>query len=580
MFVDAETKFQDIYSRDEELCKEAKSISLQALQVWNRLEKHQPTASRNIWSTGSLVEGTGTARIFQPTSRFPDGLNREGEADIEIVIAKIPEHLKHNVHDIEGKPGYVNVHVFDTALDEAADLGWKIYDNTKKLLPEMTSKDSYIKPFCLKTAALEKINFTEETAGYLKPLLAEVFQKDIKDVSMELGQSITKSSVQSDIMIFVEKQPFFRLSYDIVTLLKLECWPTVAQEWKERTRKWPFDGFIEKLSKFCYIITKPSPEEKDNEETVEMRYSFAHVERDLVKMRDPHQNKVYLIFKIMFVKFIKPIHPDKLCSFIAKTIMFWVCENFGPWSRFWNKDFDSIANALKYLFLQMKKAFSGHHLPYFFIKEVNVIEAIPQETVDKVLLKIEEILDDITLHLPLEVDKEISLVKEITDIVKHTNKIFDELKSDFVGVLSRQPELLNTTSVCEMLSILFDKIPNSKLFNRKICEKKYLTDFTNLLNEGEKVFKERALHDRAVGERLLLTGCESLIGLTKEFLVKKLKEKQEEDGEVKEENGEEKKETAEEKKETAEEVELNKSFEEKCNNFLALEIKFLNDNLL
>ena len=114
---------QEIYSCDEDLCKEAKSISLQAVNVWNKLEKYQPTGSRNILATGSLVEGTGSARVFQPTSRFPDGPNREGEADIEIVISKIPKNLKHNVHDIEGKPGYVKVHIFDTILDEAADLG-------------------------------------------------------------------------------------------------------------------------------------------------------------------------------------------------------------------------------------------------------------------------------------------------------------------------------------------------------------------------------------------------------------------------------------------------------------------------
>ena len=74
-----------MYTHDEKICKESGTLSLEGLVVWNKLEKQQPAIQRNTRVAGSIVEGGGTARLFQKNRTFPDELNREGEVDIEVI---------------------------------------------------------------------------------------------------------------------------------------------------------------------------------------------------------------------------------------------------------------------------------------------------------------------------------------------------------------------------------------------------------------------------------------------------------------------------------------------------------------
>ena len=246
----------------------------------------------------------------------------------------------------------------------------------------------------------------------------------------------------------------------MVTLLKLTWWPTIAQEWKSRDRNWPSPTEIEKISRFCYIINKPSPIERDNEETVELRYSFTHVERGLVCMRSRHQNKVYLIFKIIFLKWIKPLDPEHISSFVAKTIMFWACEELPPDHEMWNEDLDSMLTSLSYLFLQTKKAFEKHNLPYFFMHTVNVIENIPKDIANIVSVKIGELLKHLEDYLPFPMDKELEALKELAHVVKSSIKVFDELKANDFSIFIRRPELLGNASFLELILLFANQFEN------------------------------------------------------------------------------------------------------------------------
>ena len=391
--------------------------------MWNKLEKQQPATQRNIRVAGSLVEGGGVARIFQRNATFPDDLNREGEVDIEFILAQMPHDMKHNIQDIQGKPGYVNLRVYQELLEQANEIGWKITDTTRHDIKNATSSGGWLKPYKIKEAALKRMPITKTTVKKLEPILADVFNEKTEHVSITATQAITKSTVQSDIMISINALPFYKISYDIVTLLELTWWPTVAQEWKLRKRKWPSSTEIEKISRICYIINKPSISERDNEETEELRYSFTHVERELVRMRSRHQNKVYLIFKIMFLKWIKPLDPDRISSFIAKTIMFWTCEEFPSSHEMWYEDLDSMLHVLTYLFFQAQEAFEKHNLPYFFINTVNVIENIPKDIANIASVRITELLKNLVSYLPFPMEKELNAVKQLVHAVKSSIKL-------------------------------------------------------------------------------------------------------------------------------------------------------------
>ena len=405
--------------------------------MWNKLEKQQPAAQRNIRVAGSLVEGGGVARIFQRNATFPDDLNREGEVDIEFILAQIPHDMKHNIQDIQGKPGYVNLRIDQELLEQAKEIGWKITDTTRHDIKNATSSGGWLKPYKIKEAALKRMPITKTTVKKLEPILADVFNEKTEDVSITATQAITKSTVQSDIMISINALPFYKISYDIVTLLELTWWPTVAQEWKLRKRKWPSSTEIEKISRICYIINKPSTSERDNEETEELRYPFTHVERELVRMRSRHQSKVYLIFKIMFMKWIKPLDPDRISSFIAKTIMFWTCEEFPSSHEMWYEDPDSMLHVLTYLFSQAQEAFEKHNLPYFFINTVNVIENIPNDIAHIASVRITELLKNLVNYLPFPMEKELNAVKQLVHVVKSSIKLIDELKANNFAIISR-----------------------------------------------------------------------------------------------------------------------------------------------
>jgi len=169
--------------------------------------------------------------------------------------------------------------------------------------------------------------------------------------------------------------------------------------------------------KFAYIIAKPSPEEKENRETVEWRYAFAHVERKLVGLRSKQQNLLYLMLKIILVKYIKPIDPEKISSFIAKTIMFWACEKFHcDDHEVWKKE--SSMDTLTYLLGKMLDAFKEGYLPYYFNRHINVIENIPESTRHKVNEILTNILSDVMGHLPYPFHNELCVGQELTKLTK------------------------------------------------------------------------------------------------------------------------------------------------------------------
>ena len=468
--------------------------------MWNKLEKQQPATQRNTRVAGSLVEGGGVARIFQRNATFPDDLNREGEVDIEFILAQIPHDMKHNIQDIQGKPGYVNLCVDQELLEQANEIGWKITDTTRHDIKNATSSGGWLKPYKIKEAALKRMQITKTTIKKLEPILADVFNEKTEDVSITATQAITKSTVRSDIMISINALPFYKISYDIVTLLELTWWPTVAQEWKLRKRKWPSSTEIEKISRICYIINKPSASERDNEETEELRYSFTHVERELVRMRSRHQNKVYLIFKIMFLKWIKPLDPDRISSFIAKTIMFWTCEEFPSSHEMWYEDLDSMLRVLTYLFFQAQEAFEKHNLPYFFINTVNVIENIPNDIAHIASVRITELLKNLVNYLPFPMEKELNAVKQLVHVVKLSIKLIDELKANNFAIISRRPELLKSTSFSEVVLLFAEKILFER-FLQNTSTKSFLKSYNAMVTDMHKIFDSKKRDRQVSGDK-------------------------------------------------------------------------------
>ena len=138
----------------------------------------------------------------------------------------------------------------------------------------------------------------------------------------------------------------------------------------------------------------------------------------------------YLIFKSMIYKWLSTIdgEENEIKSFLGKTVMFWVCEaNSKEDKTFWIEDYESLLNVLRHLFTEMSKYFAVGFMPYYFIPKINVIESIPVATRDKVILKIQAILQNIECHLPSLLEIE-GWTVELINVTKSLLKLTVDLE--------------------------------------------------------------------------------------------------------------------------------------------------------
>ena len=294
-------------------------------------EKHKE-ALKNIVVTGSAQEGSMTARLFKP-SKTKDGLNREVEVDLQYILLEIPKDYKHFIEDIPGKDGFVKVRMNKDALGFAAGkVGWKADPKEYEEILAQVSKNGYLKPYRFKEKILENIDVPNRDSEIQLILSAAL---DIEFDRIKLSrphEDITKSLVGSYLDILIDSEVQLRVSWNVATVMKLNWWPSVANEWIERERKWPSIDSTTNLTHFSYITMNISPDK----DSTELRYSFAHIERALITKRSSHQAFVYLVFKSMFYRWIKPFDSNMIESYIAKTIMLWTCEKYPPSHPLWS----------------------------------------------------------------------------------------------------------------------------------------------------------------------------------------------------------------------------------------------------
>ena len=241
---------------------------------------------------------------------------------------------------------------------------------------------------------------------------------------------ITKATAASEMEIVADGVFLCNTSLDLAMMFRVKWWPEVAEEWKARTRNWPEKQIIEDVTKHSYIIAKPSDEEKSNIISEELSYSFHAVEAYLAQQRTPTQRFVYLIFKALVYKYLKPLNTDKIPSFWGKNVMLWTTEQYPPGSVLWK---DPV-KAVKYLVNALLKATTHKQLDYFFIPSVNLMEGLKKEEalLHKIYLSLNSIYNSFHTHIQsLDVCKAISFYGEI---FKTCEKIPAFVTSPFQGM--------------------------------------------------------------------------------------------------------------------------------------------------
>ena len=430
---------------DEEYCTAMQELLLKIFKIEMGIGLIKPDGIKNVRVAGSSAEGAAIARLFRRNDLFPDHLNREMEADFEYILFEIPENLKENVEDLHGnKTGFLNLRLDLDFLRSVNQSGWSLDEEEIALILDLAAPNGYLLPYRLKEMAIDKLRFNDSDE-LVRTAFAFVLSKKLQDISFtDMKEGINKSSMKYEGIVKTKQNPYLALLFDVVLLVKLKWWPKIANEWKTRKRNWPSNENVKELTKESFIITKPTHHEDVDYDTNELRYSFSHVEKQLVLMRSRYQNMTYLIFKSMIYKWLSTIdgEENEIKSFLGKTVMFWVCEaNSKEDKTFWIEDYESLLNVLRHLFTEMSKYFAVGFMPYYFIPKINVIESIPVATRDKVILKIQAILQNIECHLPSLLEIE-GWTVELINVTKSLLKLTVDLEDrNWLSIFLENPAI-------------------------------------------------------------------------------------------------------------------------------------------
>ena len=421
--------FEQLYELDREWTVLSHSL-LSALLKTSKFGINQKNgALHDTIITGSNSEGGAMSRLFKPT----DGhISRDIEIDTELMLLDIPVSHKNLVEDISDKKGFVKVRFTDNILRNLLVKGnWKVEKEDYIKYLSFLFEDGYVRPYFLKEALRRKLIINDPTRNILEVLLSGSIGKNVNLVFRR--PKLTKATVEISVDIYVDKNYVCNWAWDVSTVFRLNWWPDIAREWVFRKRNWPNKTFVNEFTKTAYLITKSSVEPNLEKDVTELRYSFSHLERELVSRRSADQNYIYLIFKSMFYKWIKPIDSDIIYSFFAKTVMFWACEEFSPDQKIWQKD--SCIHALNYLFRELLSALEKSHLPYYFIPSINVIEKIPGNLRIKMISIVKDIVCVTEMFVPANVNEVIVVSQEMLSMVKSLNKVMKYYNYEFFKAL-------------------------------------------------------------------------------------------------------------------------------------------------
>ena len=201
------------------------------------------------------------------------------------------------------------------------------------------------------------------------------------------------------------------------------------------------------------MIPKPLKRTDDDEQDCDLldfRYTFSHIERELVSLLSDQQHLVYFIFKSMFYKHIKSIFPERIQSYSAKTVMLWVCEKFPPNNTFWGDDWQSTIHAIVYLLKKLLDHFQNGYLEHYFIRQINVIDNIPLEIKPKILEKLNKLITNINQYIPQNLNEVLEFGELLRQFFGTGEEITDVLlnKKQIWRFILRRPKLTVQTLYC------------------------------------------------------------------------------------------------------------------------------------
>ncbi|XP_076083514.1 uncharacterized protein LOC143054389 [Mytilus galloprovincialis] len=183
------------------------------------------------------------------------------------------------------------------------------------------------------------------------------------------------------------------VDYDQIFSLKSESWPKIAMEWIHRNRKfgWPSQEMIYSIvQKGCHIV--PVGSSRNHAVDKDWRLSFCTAEKQLIETFNHTQILVYGVLKLILREIMnKPNVAELLCSYVMKTVMFWVIEDTS--SSYWIPQ--NILLCFHLCLRRLIQFVNAMNCPSYFVKGNNLFRERFNTAEKKVLL---QILCDIACH--------------------------------------------------------------------------------------------------------------------------------------------------------------------------------------
>ncbi|KAI0227343.1 hypothetical protein LSAT2_022172, partial [Lamellibrachia satsuma] len=156
------------------------------------------------------------------------------------------------------------------------------------------------------------------------------------------------------------------------SVLALPCpqWPKGADYWTTRDRPsgWPDKELIQSIVAVgCHVVPTSHPRSQNPD--IEWRYSFSVAERTLARKLTDAQRQCYILLKTIVMRELN--HCSVLSSYHLKTVFLWQCEKI-PATE-WSTETGLATNFL-WLLDELVYCVASHHLPHYFIPEVNLFE--------------------------------------------------------------------------------------------------------------------------------------------------------------------------------------------------------------
>lgn len=410
------------------MSKEIQDISMVPLQEPGFYKLKHPNVGQyypNIEHEGVKYLNANSLREFEPTWFVEDiqlpllvfeNFHHEYEKAERNNVASAFTWTAQEVHVLGKKVLHQNKHYFQILSQNYSDhilplLNGECRANAEKVLESL---DQILTFLCLygtsrtKQAIKELKNFGPEFEnGFLAAILGYVRDKEkskenfIRDDDIEhfikaYEYFETFASAHLEKFNFTTSNQDFTAqtasgSFDLVPSISCDGFPSVANEWQNRTKgkPWPNRATVTRILDSGFHLVPKTSKLQGSDPSTSFRIAFSVAEKLLAQTLATFHRECYRVLKMYFYEKLKR-DPKVITTYHLKTVFFWVLESTD--AKIWVEENRAYCCVLLLDFL--KTALEKSNLPHYFIPQNNLFQHFDEADLEKDKIEIEKILED------------------------------------------------------------------------------------------------------------------------------------------------------------------------------------------